>query len=103
MNILKNKIALITGGTSGMGAASAKRFVKEGAYVFIMGRRQTDVDKAVAEIGGNVTAIQGDVSNLDDLDRLYKEVATKKGKLDVLFANAGTLEPTPTRVIAAEG
>src|SRR5712692_10134225 len=89
MPALQGKIAVVTGGSSGIGLATAKRFVKEGAYVFITGRRQAELDKAVAEIGSNVTAIQGDISNLDDLDRLYKEVDAKKGKLDVLFANAG--------------
>jgi NAD(P)-dependent dehydrogenase (short-subunit alcohol dehydrogenase family) len=93
---LNAKVAVITGGSSGIGLATAKRFVEEGAYVFITGRRQAELDKAVAEIGSNVTAVQGDVSNLDDLDRLYKEVATKKGKLDVLFANAGIAQPVPT-------
>ena len=78
MPALQGKIAVITGGSSGIGLATAKRFVKEGAYVFITGRRQAELDKAVAEIGSNVTGVQGDVSNLDDLDRLYKEVATKQ-------------------------
>ena len=96
MPALQGKIAAITGGSSGIGLATAKRFVKEGAYVFITGRRQAELDKAVADIGRNVTTVQGDVSNLDDLDRLYKEVATQKGKLDVLFANAGVVEPKPT-------
>ena len=102
MPALQGKIAVITGGSSGIGLATAKRFVKEGAYVFITGRRQAELDKAVAEIGSNVTGVQGDVSNLDDLDRLYKEVATKKGKLDVLFANAGVVEPTPTAAVSPE-
>ena len=102
MPALQGKIAVITGGSSGIGLATAKRFVKEGAYVFITGRRQAELDKAVAEIGSNVTAVQGDVSNLDDLDRLYKEVAAKKGKLDVLFANAGIVEPTPTAAVNPE-
>jgi NAD(P)-dependent dehydrogenase (short-subunit alcohol dehydrogenase family) len=101
MPALQGKIAVITGGSSGIGLATAKRFVKEGAYVFITGRRQAELDKAVAEIGSNVTAVQGDVSNLDDLDRLYKEVAAKKGKLDVLFANAGIAEPKPTPAVSA--
>src|SRR4029077_20809368 len=95
-------IAVITGGSSGIGLATAKRFVEEGAYVFITGRRQAELDKAVAEIGSNVTGVQGDVSNLDDLDRLYKEVETKKGKLDVLFANAGIAEPVPTPGVTPE-
>jgi NAD(P)-dependent dehydrogenase (short-subunit alcohol dehydrogenase family) len=102
MPALEGKIAVITGGNSGIGLATAKRFVKEGAYVFITGRRQAELDKAVAEIGSNVTGVQGDVSNPDDLDRLYKEVATKKGKLDVLFANAGIAEPKPTPVASPE-
>ena len=102
MPALQGKIAVITGGSSGIGLATAKRFVKEGAYVFITGRRQAELDKAVAEIGSNVTAVQGDVSNLDDLDRLYKEVATKKGKIDVMFANAGIAEPKPTAAVSAE-
>ena len=102
MPALQGKIAVITGGSTGIGLATAKRFVKEGAYVFISGRRQAELDKAVAEIGSNVTAIQGDVSNLDDLDRLYKEVAAKKGKLDVLFANAGIAEPKPTAAVSPE-
>jgi NAD(P)-dependent dehydrogenase (short-subunit alcohol dehydrogenase family) len=102
MPALQGKIAVITGGSSGIGLATAKRFVKEGAYVFITGRRQAELDKAVAEIGGNVTAVQGDVSSLDDLDRLYKEVAAKKGRLDVLFANAGIAEPKPTPAVSPE-
>jgi NAD(P)-dependent dehydrogenase (short-subunit alcohol dehydrogenase family) len=102
MPALQGKIAVITGGSSGIGLATAKRFVKEGAYVFITGRRQAELDKAVAEIGTNVTGVQGDVSNLDDLDRLYKEIATKKGKLDVLFANAGIAEPKPTAGVSPE-
>src|ERR1700745_685468 len=99
---LSGKIAVITGGSSGIGLATAKRFVKEGAYVFITGRRQAELDKAVAEIGSNVTGVQGDVSNLDDLDRLYKEVATKKGSLEACFANAGTADPKQTAAVSAE-
>lgn len=99
---LSGKVAVITGGSTGIGLAAAKRFVKEGAYVFITGRRQAELDKAVAEIGSNVTAVQGDVSNLDDLDRLYKEIAAKKGKVDVLFANAGIVEPKPTAAVSPE-
>jgi NAD(P)-dependent dehydrogenase (short-subunit alcohol dehydrogenase family) len=102
MSALKGKVAVITGGSSGIGLATAKRFVEEGAFVFIMGRRQEELDKAVAEIGGNVTAVQGDVSNLDDLDRLFNQVTSKKGKLDVLFANAGIAEPTPTAGVSPE-
>src|SRR5579863_4154928 len=98
---LEGKIAVITGGSSGIGLATAKRFVKEGAYVFITGRRQTELDKAVSEIGSNVAAVKGDVANLDDLDRLYQTVAAKKGKLDILFANAGVVEPVPTAAVTA--
>ena len=102
MLALQGKIAVITGGSSGIGLATARRFVKEGANVFITGRRQAELDKAVAEIGSNVTDVQGDASNLDDLDRLYKEVAAKKGKLDVLFANAGFVAPKPTPAVSPE-
>jgi len=86
---LAGKIAVITGGSTGMGLATAKRFVAEGAYVFITGRRQKELDAAVKEIGGNVTAVRGDVSNLADLDRLYQTVKSEKGGLDILYANAG--------------
>src|ERR1700758_2341229 len=102
MSALQGKIAVVTGGSGGIGLATAKGFVKEGAYVFITGRRQAELDKAVTEIGSNVTAVQGDVANLDDLDRLYKEVAAKKGKLDVLYANAGIVEPIPTAAVSLE-
>jgi len=86
---LKNKVAVITGGNSGIGLATAKRFVAEGAQVFITGRRQNELDAAVKEIGGNVIGSQGDVSKLADLDRLYATVKEKAGRVDVLFANAG--------------
>jgi len=102
MNALQEKVAVITGGTSGIGLATAKRFVEEGAYVFITGRREGELDKAVAEIGKNVTAIQADVSNLADLDRLFETVAKSKGKIDIVFANAGLLEPTPTQTATPE-
>ena len=102
MPALEGKIAVITGGSSGIGLATAKRFVKEGAYIFITGRRQVELDKAVAEIGSLVTGVQGDASNLDDLDRLYKDVAARKGRLDVLFANAGIAEPKPTAAVSPE-
>ena len=92
MSKLQGKIAVVTGGNSGVGLATAKRFVEEGAYVFITGRRQAELDKAVKEIGRNVTAVQGDVTNLDDLDRLYATVKETKGVIDVLFANAGFVE-----------
>ena len=89
MNKLEGKIAVITGGNSGIGLATAKRFVTDGAYVFISGRRQHELDTAVSEIGKNVMGIQGDVSNLVDLDRLYSIVKQEKGHIDILFANAG--------------
>lgn len=89
MNKLEGKIAVITGGNSGIGLATAKRFVTDGAYVFITGRRQHELDTAVSEIGKNVMGIQGDVSNLVDLDRLYSIVKQEKGHIDILFANAG--------------
>ncbi len=89
MNKLEGKIAVITGGSSGIGLATAKRFVTEGAYVFITGRRQTELKVAVRDIGKNVTDVQGDVSNLADLDRLYSIVKQQKGYIDILFANAG--------------
>jgi NAD(P)-dependent dehydrogenase (short-subunit alcohol dehydrogenase family) len=86
---LSGKIALITGGSSGLGLATAKRFAAEGAHVFITGRRQPELDNAVKEIGGSVTAVRGDVSNLADLDRLIATIREQKGRLDILFANAG--------------
>lgn len=88
----EGKVAVITGGSSGIGLATAQRLVDEGAYVFITGRRQKELDDAVKLIGKNVTAFQGDVSNLNDLDRLYALVKEKKGRIDILFANAGTGE-----------
>jgi NAD(P)-dependent dehydrogenase (short-subunit alcohol dehydrogenase family) len=91
---LEGKVAVITGGNSGIGLATAKRFVAEGAYVFITGRRQKELDAAVKEIGSNVTGVQGDVSKVADLDRLYDTVRKQKGKVDVLFANAGVGELT---------
>ena len=89
MGKLDGKVAVITAGTTGMALATAKLFVNEGAYVFISGRRQQTLDEAVKTIGRNVTGVQGDASNLDDLDRLYEIVKAKKGKIDVLFASAG--------------
>jgi len=101
MGKLTGKMAVITGGNSGIGLATAKRFVAEGAYVFITGRRQSELDRAVAEIGQNVTGIQGDVSKLEDIDRLYQHVA-KKGRLDIIVANAGIVEVVPTTAATAE-
>ena len=92
MNKLEGKVAVITGGNSGIGLATAQRFVDEGAYVFITGRRQKELDEAVNQISRNVTGVRGDVSKLDDLDRLYDKVKEQKGKIDVLFANAGIMD-----------
>jgi NAD(P)-dependent dehydrogenase (short-subunit alcohol dehydrogenase family) len=89
MGKLDGKIALITGGNSGIGLATAKQFVNEGAYVFITGRRDAELAAAVKEIGRDVTGVQGDVSNLDDLDRLFAQIKREKSKLDIVFANAG--------------
>jgi NAD(P)-dependent dehydrogenase (short-subunit alcohol dehydrogenase family) len=94
MGKLQGKLAIITGGTTGIGLASAKLFVEEGAYVFITGRRQKELDEAVKAIGSNVTGVQGDVAKLADLDRLYETVG-KKGRLDIVFANAGFGEFAP--------
>ena len=92
---LEGKVALITGGNSGIGLATAKQFVNEGAYVYISGRRDTELAAAVKEIGKNVTGIQGDVSNLGDLDRLFAQIKREKGKLDIVFANAGAAKFAP--------
>lgn len=86
---LEGKIALITGGSAGIGLATAKQFVEEGAYVYITGRRQAELDSAVASIGSNITAIQGDVTKAADLDRIYAQIAKEKGRVDIVFANAG--------------
>jgi NAD(P)-dependent dehydrogenase (short-subunit alcohol dehydrogenase family) len=95
MGKLDRKIALITGGNSGIGLATAKRFVNEGAYVFITGRRDTELAAAAKEIGHDVTGVQGDVSNLGDLDRLFAQIKQEKGKLDIVFANAGIAKYAP--------
>ncbi len=92
---LEGKIAVITGGSSGIGLDTAQRFVDEGAFVFITGRRQSELDKAVKQIDKNVTGVKSDVSNLADLDRLYDTVKQQKGRIDVLFANAGVVEFVP--------
>src|SRR5262249_11457968 len=89
MGKLEGKVAVVTGGSSGMALASAKRFVEEGAYVFITGRRQKTLDEAVKVIGRKVTGVRGDAANLDDLDRLFDTVKREKGKIDVLYASAG--------------
>ena len=102
MGKLDNKVALVTGGNSGIGLATAKRFVAEGAHVFITGRRQKELDAAVKEIGGNVTGVQGDVSSLADLDRLFDTIRKQKGRLDTVFANAGSAQVAPLGSISEE-
>jgi NAD(P)-dependent dehydrogenase (short-subunit alcohol dehydrogenase family) len=101
MGKLQGKVAVITGGTAGIGLATAKLFVKEGAYVFIMGRRKKELDEAVKEIGGNVSGVQGDVAKLADLDCLYEAVKAK-GTIDIVFANAGVGEFAPLGSITEE-
>ena len=103
MSKLKGKVAVITGGNSGIGLATAQQFVSDGAYVFITGRRESELDSAATQIGkNNVTAVQGDVSNLADLDRLYATVKKQKGQINVLFANAGTIGAAPLGEISEE-
>jgi len=99
---LEGKIAVVTGGTEGIGLATAKLFVKEGAYVFITGRRQKELDEAVKSIGTNVSAVQGDVAQLADLDRLYETVSKLKGRIDIVFANAGVGEFVPFGAVTEE-
>jgi len=99
MKKLEGKIALVTGGTSGIGLATAKQFVAEGAYVFITGRRQAELDAVVEAIGKNVTAIQSDASKLEDLDRLFAKIEQEQGHLNVIFANAGGGEIVPLGAI----
>ena len=94
MGRLTNKVAVITGGSSGMGLATTQRFVEEGAYVYIFGRRQSEIAKAVALVGRAVTGVQGDVRNLSDLDELYSKVASDGRKLDIVVANAGFVDST---------
>src|SRR6202045_521813 len=101
MGKLQGKVAVVTGGTTGIGFATAKRFVDEGAYVFITGRRQKELDEAVKAIGSEVAGVRGDVSKLQDLDRLYETVKAK-GKIDVLVANAGTGEFAPLAILTEE-
>src|SRR5438874_9431338 len=102
MGKLEGKIALITGGNSGIGLATAKQFVSEGAYVFITGRREPELAAAVREIGRNVTGVQGDVSNLADLDGLFAQIKREKGRLDIIFANAGVARLEPLGTITEE-
>jgi NAD(P)-dependent dehydrogenase (short-subunit alcohol dehydrogenase family) len=99
---LEGKTALVTGGNSGIGLATAKQFVKEGAYVFITGRREPELAAAVKEIGRNVTGVQGDVANLADLDRLFAQIKQEKGKLGIVFANAGVAKYAPFGKITEE-
>jgi NAD(P)-dependent dehydrogenase (short-subunit alcohol dehydrogenase family) len=102
MRKLEGKIALVTGGNSGIGLATAKEFVNEGAYVFITGRREPELAAAVKEIGKNVAGVQGDTSNLGDLDRLFTQIKREKGKLDIVFANAGGAKYAPLGSITEE-
>ena len=93
MSKLSGKVAVITGGSSGLGLAVAKRFIEEGASVYITGRRQRELDKAVTEIGRNAVGVQGDVQNISDTDRLVEQVRREKGRIDVLVANSGIVVP----------
>src|ERR1700722_5148188 len=99
MGKLSGKVALVTGGSSGIGLAWAKRFGEEGAYVFITGRTQAKLNEAVKQVGPNATAVQGDVAKLEDLDRLFEQIKTEKGKLDTVFANAGIARYAPLGTI----
>jgi NAD(P)-dependent dehydrogenase (short-subunit alcohol dehydrogenase family) len=102
MGKLHGKVAVITGGTEGIGLATAQLFVHEGAYVFITGRRQKELDEAVTAIGSNATGVQGDVAKLADLDRLYQTVGKVKGRIDIIFANAGVGEFVPLPNVSEE-
>jgi NAD(P)-dependent dehydrogenase (short-subunit alcohol dehydrogenase family) len=102
MSKLQGKIALVTGGNSGIGLATAKQFVNEGAYVFVTGRREAELAEAVKAIGRNVTSVQGDVSNLGDLDRLFAQIEHDKGRVDIVFANAGAAKYAPLGSITEE-
>jgi len=102
MGKLEGKIALVTGGNIGIGLATAKQFVSEGAYVFITARRNAQLAAAVKEIGRNVTGVQGDVSNLGDLDHLFAQIKREKGKLDIVFANAGVAKYAPFGKVTEE-
>jgi len=101
-NRFAGKVVLVTGGNSGIGLATAREFVKEGAYVFITGRREKELSTAVKQIGKNVTAVRGDVANLADLDRLFAQIKKEKGGLDIVFANAGIAKYAPLGEITEE-
>jgi NAD(P)-dependent dehydrogenase (short-subunit alcohol dehydrogenase family) len=102
MGKLDGKVALVTGGNSGIGLATAQEFVNEGAYVFITGRREAELAAAINQIGRNVSGIRGDVSNSADLDRLFSQIKNEKGRLDVVFANAGVARYAPVGQITEE-
>ena len=102
MGKLEGKVAVITGGATGIGRAAAKRFIEEGSIVFIFGRRQAELDAAVADLGPNARAVKGSISDLADLDRLYAAVKAERGTLDIVFANAGAGSPLPLGKITAE-
>jgi NAD(P)-dependent dehydrogenase (short-subunit alcohol dehydrogenase family) len=102
MGKLDGKIALVTGANSGIGFATARQFAREGAHVFMTGRREAELAAATKEIGANVTGVRGDVSDVDDLDRLFAQIRREKGRLDVIFANAGAAKLAPLGQITAE-
>ena len=102
MKRLEGKVAVVTGGNSGIGLATARRFAAEGAHVFITGRRQAELEAAVKQMGNQATGVQGDVANLKDLDSLYAEVRRRQGRIDILFANAGSAELGPLGAITEE-
>src|SRR6266705_2153175 len=102
MGKLDGRVALVTGGSSGIGFATAQEFVGEGAHVFLTGRREKELAAAVKEIGRNVTGIRADVSNSQDLDRLFSQIKNEKGKLDIVFANAGAAKYAPLGQISEE-
>jgi NAD(P)-dependent dehydrogenase (short-subunit alcohol dehydrogenase family) len=102
MGKLQGKVAVVTGGTEGIGLATAKLFVEEGAFVFITGRRQKELDEAVKAIGANVSGVRGDVAKSADLDHLYETVSEVKGRIDIVFANAGVAEFVPFGAVTEE-
>jgi len=102
MKRLEGKVAVVTGGNSGIGLATARRFAEEGAHIFITGRRQAELDAAVNQIGKQATGVRGDVASLSDLDGLYAEVKRQHGRIDILFANAGSAELAPLGAITEE-